>query len=230
MRARVAFSPLWLAESTDPEFDDCARWFEKLVEDINAYTDAVTSLFTIAVRLGKHSATVFPPFGSEYELESKRLDAEHTKDHQASQGAPGYSEGELEEHHEAASLACRSIQQLVDEATAQGEDAELGGEPNEHYFIKTVMKEDLPRFLLQATTFIDPLFRSFCYMQLNSFCFLLEKLHGIAGNWLRITSDYKTRQSAALERLEALTISRRMLGDALRPYSLSHLRLLLFRC
>ncbi|KAI1785415.1 hypothetical protein LXA43DRAFT_1038346, partial [Ganoderma leucocontextum] len=41
-------------------------------------TDTVTNLFTNAVDFGQHFATVFHPFGSEYGLESKHPDAEHT--------------------------------------------------------------------------------------------------------------------------------------------------------
>ena len=36
---------------------------------------------------------------------------------------------------------------------------------NEYDFINTAMKNELPRFLVQATQFIDPLFHSFYYMQ-----------------------------------------------------------------
>ena len=36
---------------------------------------------------------------------------------------------------------------------------------NEYDYINTAMKNELPRFLVQATQFIDPLFHSFYYMQ-----------------------------------------------------------------
>lgn len=72
-------------ESSDPEFDDYARRFEsiekateKLLKDSKAYTDSVTNLFTNAVDFGTHFATVFHPLGSEYGLESRHPDAEHT--------------------------------------------------------------------------------------------------------------------------------------------------------
>ena len=81
------------------------------------------------------------------------------------------------------------------------------------------MKNELPRFLVQATQFIDPLFHSFYYMQLNIFYLLLEKLNGFAENRFevsipaaQIASDYETRRSDALERVEALNITRRMIS------------------
>lgn len=36
---------------------------------------------------------------------------------------------------------------------------------NEYDYINTTLKNELPRFLTQATQFIDPLFHSFFYMQ-----------------------------------------------------------------
>ena len=73
------------AESNDPEFDDYNRRFtalegatEKLIKDTKAFTEAVTNLFTTATDFGTHFATLFHPFGSEYGLESKHPEAEHT--------------------------------------------------------------------------------------------------------------------------------------------------------
>ena len=74
-----------ILESNDPEFDDYRHRFEsiekateKLLKDSKAYTDSVTNLFTNAVDFGTHFATVFHPLGSEYGLESRHPDAEHT--------------------------------------------------------------------------------------------------------------------------------------------------------
>ena len=36
---------------------------------------------------------------------------------------------------------------------------------NEYDYINTAMKQDMPRFMVLATRFIDPLFHSFFYMQ-----------------------------------------------------------------
>ena len=36
---------------------------------------------------------------------------------------------------------------------------------NEYEYINNAMKQDLPRFMMLATQFIDPLYNSFYYMQ-----------------------------------------------------------------
>ncbi|KAH9917360.1 BAR-domain-containing protein [Epithele typhae] len=92
---------------------------------------------------------------------------------------------------------------------------------NEYDFINTAMKNELPRFLIQAAQFIDPLFHSFYYMQLNIFYLLLDKLNGFAeGKYdvsipaAQIASDYEGRRSDALERVEALNITSRILSTS----------------
>ncbi|PIL29942.1 transporter [Ganoderma sinense ZZ0214-1] len=254
-------------QSTDPEFDDYARRFEsiekateKLIKDSKAYTDAVTSLFSNAVDFGQHFATVFHPFGSEYGLESKHPDAEHTI-----ANVDGYTAsleemkssvvpeleliesrivGPIKEFQGILKAIRKSItkrqHKLVDydrfnnsltklrdkkEKTLNDEknlfkleqDFEIAS--NEYDFINTAMKNELPRFLVQATQFIDPLFHSFYYMQLNIFYLLLEKMNGFAENRFdvaipaeQIVTDYETRRSDALERVEALNITKRMIS------------------
>ncbi|KAI0757511.1 BAR-domain-containing protein [Daedaleopsis nitida] len=92
---------------------------------------------------------------------------------------------------------------------------------NEYEFINSAMKNELPRFLVQATQFIDPLFHSFYYMQLNIFYLLLEKLNGFAEGKFevsipaaQIADDYEARRSDALERVEALNITKRILSTS----------------
>lgn len=51
---------------------------------------------------------------------------------------------------------------------------------NEYEYINTALKQDLPRFMQLSTQFIDPLFNSFFYMQLNIYYLLLEKLNSFA--------------------------------------------------
>ncbi|KAI9065510.1 BAR-domain-containing protein [Trametes sanguinea] len=89
----------------------------------------------------------------------------------------------------------------------------------EYDYINTAMKNELPRFLVQATQFIDPLFHSFYYMQLNIFYLMLEKLHGFAEGKYDITvpaaqiaSDFEERRGDALERIEALNITKRLIS------------------
>ncbi|OBZ79968.1 hypothetical protein A0H81_00141 [Grifola frondosa] len=92
---------------------------------------------------------------------------------------------------------------------------------NEYDFINTAMKNELPRFLVQATQFIDPLFHSFFYMQLNIYYLLLEKLNGFAeGKYdvsvtgAQIASDYEEKRTNALEQIEALNIGSRMISTS----------------
>ncbi|KAI0668719.1 BAR-domain-containing protein [Trametes maxima] len=91
----------------------------------------------------------------------------------------------------------------------------------EYDYINTAMKNELPRFLVQATQFIDPLFHSFYYMQLNIFYLMLEKLNGFAEGKFEVTvpaaqiaSDYEEHRSDALERIEALNIAKRILSTS----------------
>ncbi|OSD05626.1 BAR-domain-containing protein [Trametes coccinea BRFM310] len=91
----------------------------------------------------------------------------------------------------------------------------------EYDYINTAMKNELPRFLVQATQFIDPLFHSFYYMQLNIFYLMLEKVHGFAeGKYdvtvpaAQIASDFEERRGDALERIEALNITKRLISTS----------------
>ncbi|KAI0932845.1 hypothetical protein AcW1_000150 [Taiwanofungus camphoratus] len=91
---------------------------------------------------------------------------------------------------------------------------------NEYDQINSTMKTELPRFLVQATQFLDPLFHSFFYMQLNVFYLLLEKLNGFAesgkydvsvtGN--QIAKEYEEKRSDAWQRLESLNVTQRILS------------------
>ncbi|THG94135.1 hypothetical protein EW026_g7274 [Hermanssonia centrifuga] len=93
---------------------------------------------------------------------------------------------------------------------------------NEYEYINTAMKTDLPRFMQMATQFIDPLFHSFFYMQLNIFYLLLEKLNGFAEaakfdvnvTHAQIIPDYEDRRTDAMARLEELNISKRMISTS----------------
>ncbi|CAE6421760.1 Protein hob1 AltName: Full=Homolog of Bin1 [Rhizoctonia solani AG-1 IB] len=92
---------------------------------------------------------------------------------------------------------------------------------NEYEMINNAMKDDLPRFMVMATQFIDPLFHSFFYMQLNIFYLMLEKLQQFAsgkyettGTVADIENAYHTRTTDAIERIEALTVTKRMVSTA----------------
>ncbi|QRV76136.1 BAR adaptor protein [Ceratobasidium sp. AG-Ba] len=99
------------------------------------------------------------------------------------------------------------------------QDFELAA--NDYEMINNAMKSDLPRFMVMATQFIDPLFHSFFYMQLNIFYLMLEKLQSfasgkyeVAGTPQDIEQAYHNRRTDAMERVEALNITRRIASTA----------------
>ena len=67
--------PLTAAQAADKSIEKAT---EKLLKDSKAYTDSITNLFTNATDFAAHFATIFHPLGSEYGLESKHPEAEHT--------------------------------------------------------------------------------------------------------------------------------------------------------
>jgi amphiphysin len=94
---------------------------------------------------------------------------------------------------------------------------------NEYDYINTALKQDLPRFMTLSTQFIDPLFHSFFYMQLNIFYILLEKMNSFAeetqidisnipGN--EITSNYEEQRSDAWSHIEELNITKRIISTS----------------
>lgn len=93
---------------------------------------------------------------------------------------------------------------------------------NEYDYINNALKEDLPRFMQLATHFIDPLFHSFYYMQLNIYYLLLEKLHTFAeGRYdvsnvpgSQIQSDYEGKRTDAWSQIEELNIAKRIISTS----------------
>ncbi|KAJ7629350.1 BAR-domain-containing protein [Mycena rosella] len=92
---------------------------------------------------------------------------------------------------------------------------------NEYDFLNNALKTDLPRFMMLSTQFIDPLFSSFFYMQLNIFYLLLEKMNGFAEEtkWdvsntpgSQIASDYENKRSDAWSAIEELNITQRIIS------------------
>ncbi|GJE96828.1 BAR-domain-containing protein [Phanerochaete sordida] len=93
---------------------------------------------------------------------------------------------------------------------------------NEYDYINTALKTDLPRFMQMATQFIDPLFHSFFYMQLNIFYLLLEKLNAYAESAqydvsvppAQVAVDYETKRSDAWARIEELNVTKRIVSTS----------------
>ncbi|KZO99677.1 BAR-domain-containing protein [Calocera viscosa TUFC12733] len=92
---------------------------------------------------------------------------------------------------------------------------------NEFEFHNTTLKTELPQFMVMATRFIDPLFHSFYYMQLNIFYLMLEKINGFAGGKYDVTlqpadvaAAYEERVGDTRDNVEALTITKRTMPTA----------------
>jgi amphiphysin len=92
---------------------------------------------------------------------------------------------------------------------------------NEYDFLNNALKTDLPRFMMLSTQFIDPLFSSFFYMQLNIFYLILEKMNGFAEenkyditttSGSQIANDYESKRSDAWSTIEDLNITKRIIS------------------
>ncbi|KAJ7596831.1 hypothetical protein C8J56DRAFT_850516 [Mycena floridula] len=92
---------------------------------------------------------------------------------------------------------------------------------NEYEYINTALKQDLPRFMTLATQFIDPLFHSFFYMQLNIFYLILEKMNAFAEDakfdissipGAQIAATYEEQRTDAWNDIENLHITKRIIS------------------
>ncbi|KIJ21433.1 hypothetical protein PAXINDRAFT_64064 [Paxillus involutus ATCC 200175] len=93
---------------------------------------------------------------------------------------------------------------------------------NEYDYINNALKQDIPRFMQLATQFIDPLFHSLYYMQLNIYYLFLEKMHSFAEGRYDVTncpgsqiqSDYENNRSDAWSQIEDLNITKRFISTS----------------
>lgn len=94
---------------------------------------------------------------------------------------------------------------------------------NEYDYINSALKNDMPRFLTLTTQFIDPLFHSFYYMQLNVYYLMLEKLHSFGDESKydvasapggQIQADYEEKRTDAWAQIEELGIIKRIVSLA----------------
>ncbi|KDR85224.1 hypothetical protein GALMADRAFT_233945 [Galerina marginata CBS 339.88] len=92
---------------------------------------------------------------------------------------------------------------------------------NEYDYINNALKQDFPRFMMLATQFIDPLFNSFFYMQLNIYYLLLEKMNSFADEakydisnvpGAQITQEYEEKRTDAWSIIENLGIIKRIIS------------------
>lgn len=94
----------------------------------------------------------------------------------------------------------------------------------EYEAINGALKHELPQFMVLATRFIDPLFHSFYYMQLNIYYLTMEKLQGFATeakyNYsvspYEIQSEYQERRGDVYEQVESLSITKRTISTTMR--------------
>ncbi|KAJ8091332.1 BAR adaptor protein Hob1 [Marasmius tenuissimus] len=94
---------------------------------------------------------------------------------------------------------------------------------NEYEYINTALKNDLPRFMQMSTEFVDPLFHSLFYMQLNIFYLILEKMNGFAEDTKydisnipgsQIQSNYEEQRTDAWSQIEEMNITKRIISTS----------------
>ncbi|EKM83672.1 hypothetical protein AGABI1DRAFT_66540 [Agaricus bisporus var. burnettii JB137-S8] len=99
------------------------------------------------------------------------------------------------------------------------QDFELAS--NDYDYINTSLKQDLPRFMQLSTQFIDPLFNSFFYMQLNIYYMVLEKMNSFADSAKyeitsmsggQIEQSYEEKRTDAWNDIENLNIVKRIVS------------------
>ncbi|KAF9454932.1 BAR-domain-containing protein [Macrolepiota fuliginosa MF-IS2] len=92
---------------------------------------------------------------------------------------------------------------------------------NEYEYINTALKQDMPRFMQLATQFIDPLFNSLFYMQLNIYYLILEKMNSFADAskldianmpGSQIAQTYEEKRTDAWHVIENMNIVKRIVS------------------
>ncbi|WVO16121.1 hypothetical protein L204_103788 [Cryptococcus depauperatus] len=97
------------------------------------------------------------------------------------------------------------------------QDFEVASGEYEHF--NNLLKTELPHFLALATRFIDPLFHSFYYMQLNVYYIIMEKIQSFADGKYDLTRKdieniYLEQRGDAAERMEDLQVTKRIVSTA----------------
>ncbi|GJJ09401.1 hypothetical protein Clacol_003623 [Clathrus columnatus] len=99
------------------------------------------------------------------------------------------------------------------------QDFEAAANEYEHY--NNLLKTELPAFMTLATNFIAPHFQSFCYMQLNIYYLMIEKLRSFADGKLdipdtaaEIVSLFEERRGDVGERVDSLATTKRVVSTA----------------
>jgi amphiphysin len=92
---------------------------------------------------------------------------------------------------------------------------------NEFENINAALKQDLPRFMMLTTRFINPLFHSFFYMQLNIYYMILDKINQFSeGKYTvdvpasQIAAEYEDKRGDSAAVIEALSITQRFISTS----------------
>ena len=96
---------------------------------------------------------------------------------------------------------------------------------NEYTQINDALKSDVPQFLLLVTRFIEPLFQSYYYMQLNIVWVIVEKLNAFAEGEFEISGmsaaqiaeDYEAKRTDAWQTAESLNIIKKIISVCESP-------------
>ena len=101
---------------------------------------------------------------------------------------------------------------LKDEKALFKAENDVENATQEFEYFNNLMKEELPRFFALVREFIQPLFQSFYYMQLNVFYTLHEQMQSIDIGYFNLTSDleeaFEMKKGDAQERAESLGITK----------------------
>ncbi|KAI9512302.1 BAR-domain-containing protein [Russula earlei] len=92
---------------------------------------------------------------------------------------------------------------------------------NEYENLNAAMKQDLPRFMTLSTRFIDPLFHSFYYMQLNIFYMIIDKISQFSeGKYTidlpaaQVAAEFEEKRGDSAAVVEALSITQRFISTS----------------
>lgn len=110
---------------------------------------------------------------------------------------------------------------LKDEKALYKAEAEVEQATQEFNYFNDLLKDELPRLFALEREFIQPLFQSFYYMQLNVFYTLHERMQSIDIGYFDLTLDveaaFENKRGEIKEQVEALSIVRYKTSGARKP-------------
>lgn len=110
---------------------------------------------------------------------------------------------------------------LKDEKALYKAEAEVEQATQEFNYFNDLLKSELPKLFALEREFIQPLFQSFYYMQLNVFYTLHERMQSIDIGYFDLTLDveaaFEKKRGEIKEQVEALSIVRYKTTGAKRP-------------